>query len=360
LKVLELSTVLAGPAVGQFFAELGAQVIKVEPPSGDVTRSWRVAHEQPQNGLSAYYVSVNWGKEVWFVNLSNPEDLKRVKQAATVADVVITNQKPASLEKYGLDYATLSAHNPTLVYALLTGYGTPNPRLGYDAVVQAESGFMDLNGQPDGPPTKMPVALMDLLAAHQMKEGVLVALLRRERTGKGGLVEVSLMDAGIASLANQASTFLNTGAVPKRLGSDHPQIAPYGTVFYDAEGLPFILAVGSDAQFAALCTLLGRPGWAQQPEYATNPARVNHRKRLTQDLQTAFSAWQRNELLRQLEAAGVPAGAVQNLAEVAQTPNAKALELNAANGLKGYRTAVFGPGSEWWAPYLAAPAPLVP
>lgn len=360
LRVVELATVLAGPAVGQFFAELGATVLKIEPPTGDVTRTWRGANETVTDGVSAYYASVNWGKEVQFAELANPTHREEILAAIAQADVVITNQKPASLAKYGLDYETLSAQFPELIYGLLTGYGTDNPRLGYDAVVQAESGFMDLNGTPGGPPVKMPVALMDLLAAHQLKEGLLVALLRRERTGQGGLVTVSLMEAGIASLANQASTYLNTGQIPVRMGSDHPQIAPYGTVYIDAEGLPFILAVGSDAQFAALCAVLGHPEWAIDARFSTNPHRVAHRVALNQLLTMAFAQWHRAELLDALETKGVPAGAVQNLAEVDVTPQADKLRLLAPNGLKGYHTAAFGPASEWWAGHLAPPPPLKP
>ncbi|HKZ37881.1 MAG TPA: CoA transferase, partial [Chryseolinea sp.] len=203
LKVLELASVLAGPSVGQFFAELGAEVIKVENiiTAGDVTRTWRVTGEQTDD-RSSYFCSVNWGKKSIAVNLNTPEGKKIIYALVKKSDIVIASFKPGDAAKLEVDYETLSALNPSLIYGQITGYGSGKPRVGYDAVIQAEAGFMFMNGEPGGPSLKMPVALMDILAAHHLKEGILLALLNKQRSGRGELVEVSLIQAAISSLAN--------------------------------------------------------------------------------------------------------------------------------------------------------------
>src|SRR5882672_7963783 len=243
LNVLELASVLAGPSVGQFFAELGAKVIKIENPKtgGDVTRTWKISGEAGTD-LSAYFCSVNWGKKSLCVDLSKPDGRDIVYKLASQADIIITSYKPGDAEKLSVDYATLSKLNAHLIYGQITGYGSQNDRVGYDAVIQAESGFIDINGEPNGPPTKMPVALVDVLAGHHMKEGLLLALLRRERTGIGELVEVSLLQSAISSLVNQASNWLVVNKLPRRQGSAHPNIAPYGDLFETADGKMILLA----------------------------------------------------------------------------------------------------------------------
>ena len=195
LKILELASVLAGPSVGQFFAELGAEVIKVESlkTGGDVTRTWKGAGEKTDD-RSAYFCSCNWGKKSAALDLSQDEDLKTVKRIAQKSDMVIVSFKPGDAQKWGLDYPSLFRINPQIIYGQVTGYGYTDERVGYDAVIQAESGFMDLNGEENGPPLKMPVALIDILAAHQLKEGLLLALLNKERSSQGDFVEVSLPD----------------------------------------------------------------------------------------------------------------------------------------------------------------------
>ncbi|MDX5435772.1 MAG: CoA transferase, partial [Pontibacter sp.] len=205
MLVLELASVLAGPSVGQFFAELGAQVLKVENAAthGDVTRSWKLGSEPADTDTPAYFCAANWGKSSLALNLAEPEQLQQLYTYVKRADVVIASYKPGDAEKLKVDYKTLQDLNPRLIYGHITGYGTHDSRAGYDAVVQAESGFMYLNGEPEGPPVKMPVALMDVLTAHQLKEGLLVALLHRERTGLGQLVQVSLLQAAVSALANQ-------------------------------------------------------------------------------------------------------------------------------------------------------------
>ncbi|MDW8288239.1 MAG: CaiB/BaiF CoA-transferase family protein, partial [Flammeovirgaceae bacterium] len=258
LKVIELATVLAGPAVGQFFAELGASVLKIENPKtkGDVTRGWKLPTEDDKSSLSVYFISTNWGKQTMCLDISSSEGRTRLYELVRTADVVIANYKAGDAEKLGVDYASLQAYNPKLIYGHITGYGLESKKVGYDALIQAEAGFMYMNGHPDGEPTKMPVALIDLLAAHQLKEGLLVALLMREQSGRGAYVHVSLYDAAIASLANQASNWLNAQHLPERMGNEHPNIVPYGTLFKTNDGSQIILAVGSDKQFAQLCELL--------------------------------------------------------------------------------------------------------
>jgi crotonobetainyl-CoA:carnitine CoA-transferase CaiB-like acyl-CoA transferase len=213
------------------------------------------------------------------------------------------------------------------VYAQITGYGQRDPRVGYDAVVQAESGFQHMNGSPEGEPCKMPVALVDVITAHQLKEAVLVQLWRRERTGRGGAVEVSLMHSAVSALANQASGYLLQGAVPRRLGSDHPTIAPYGTIFATrAEEEPITLAVGSDSQFRALCAVLGRPELAQSGSpYQRNQDRCARREPLKAELRAEMSKWPRAELLDRLAKAAVPCGAVNDLRGTFATPQAQEL-----------------------------------
>ena len=214
--------------------------------------------------MSAYFCSVNWGKKSLAIDLSKAEGRKIVQTLSAQTDVIITSYKPGDAEKLGVDYKTLSGLNPKLIYGQITGYGSQNDRVGYDAVIQAEAGFIDLNGEKDGPPTKMPVALMDLLAGHHLKEGLLLSLLKRERTGQGDLVEVSLLQTAISSLINQASNWLVVNKLPHRQGSAHPNIAPYGESFETADGK--LILTGDDAGTARLwdgMTGLPLTGWVK-------------------------------------------------------------------------------------------------
>jgi crotonobetainyl-CoA:carnitine CoA-transferase CaiB-like acyl-CoA transferase len=338
LKVIELASVLAGPSVGQFFAELGAEVIKVEnlKTAGDVTRSWRGLGEQTDD-RSAYFCSVNWGKKSVAVDLGTNEGKHLVQKLIASADVVIASYKPGDAEKLGVAYAQLKSGNPKLIYGQVTGYGSDNDRVGYDAVIQAESGFMDLNGEKHGEPTKMPVALIDILAGHQLKEGLLLALLQRERTGEGSFVEVSLIQTAIASLANQATNWLVAGKLPTRQGSAHPNIAPYGETFLTKDGKRVLLAVGSDKQFSDLCTLLGNAQLAMLPEFSINEARVIYRNQLHESLKVAIEEWGSDELLPKLHAKKIPAGIIQNLQQVFEMKEAREL-LIMQDGLIGVRS----------------------
>ncbi|WP_257883313.1 CaiB/BaiF CoA-transferase family protein [Hymenobacter sp. DG01] len=316
LQVLELASVLAGPQVGQFLAELGAEVLKIEAPAGDVTRTWRTPAEAPGTTVSAYFSCANWGKRSQIIDLTTPTGRAEVHRLAASADIILASYKPGDAEKLQVDYATLSGLNPRLIYGHITGYGPAANRAGYDAVLQAETGFMHLNAAgPGQEPQKMPVALVDLLTAHQLKEGLLTALYQRERTGRGALVQVSLLDSALASLANQAATYLVTGHDPQPLGSGHPSIVPYGTVYTAADGVRLLLAVGADRQFQQLCAVLDRPEWATDARFQTNTNRVAHRAILEELLHQRIAEVTGAELLAELERRLVPAGAVRSVGE---------------------------------------------
>jgi crotonobetainyl-CoA:carnitine CoA-transferase CaiB-like acyl-CoA transferase len=340
LRVVEMASVLAGPAVGQFFAECGAEVIKIENPEtgGDVTRSWKGAGETAGD-RSAYFCSVNWGKKSVMLDLRKDTHLQKLLEITRLADIAIVSYKPGDARRLRVDYDSLRAVKPDLIYGSVTGYGPDDKRVGYDAVIQAESGFMDLNGEPGRGPLKMPVALIDLMAAHQMKEGLLLALLHRDRTGKGCKVEVSLIDSAIASLANQATNYLVAGTTPRRQGSLHPNISPYGEVVTTRDGARILLAVGSDKQFSHLCRVLGHPAWAEDPRFTTNQSRVQNRSALGALLHGAFSKVEAETILSQLHDGSIPAGLIQTVPAALRMPGTVDLGLSGTT-LRGLRTFV--------------------
>jgi crotonobetainyl-CoA:carnitine CoA-transferase CaiB-like acyl-CoA transferase len=343
LKVLELASVLAGPAVGQFFAELGAEVIKVENmhSGGDVTRCWRGTGEQTDDDRSAYFCSVNWGKMSLHADLYTKQGRDIVHQLVSQADVVIASYKPGDAEKLSVDFKTLSTINPKLIYGQLTGYGSGNERVGYDAVVQAEAGFMFMNGEPGGASLKMPVALIDILAAHHLKEGLLLALLEQMRTGGGKLVEVSLIQAAVSSLANQATNWLVANKLPQKQGSAHPNIAPYGDVFKTKDGEEILLAVGNDRQFKDLCRILKLDRVPDDPLFTTNQTRVVYRKALNEILEIAIKNFSSHDLLSHFHALKIPSAIIQNIKQVFEMPEAKELLVhNMSNGIAGVRSFV--------------------
>lgn len=340
LKILELASVLAGPSVGQFFAELGADVIKVEnlKTYGDVTRSWKSAGEETDD-RSAYFCSVNWGKRSIAIDLTHTEGLEIVQNLASKSDIVIASYKPGDAEKLGVDYKSLSLKNPGLIYGQITGYGSGYPRVGYDAIIQAEAGFMFMNGEPGGSSLKMPVALMDILAGHHLKEGILLAMLEKASTGKGRLVAVSLMHAAISSLANQASNWLVAKKLPQKQGSAHPNIAPYGDVFISQDGAEIMLAIGSDLQFRNMCSVLGLTPLVTDERFISNRKRVENRMVLNALLASEISKWPSESLLGKLNQLNIPAGVIRNLQEVFNTPEAKSLLLE-RDGIVGVSTFV--------------------
>ncbi|HET9486668.1 MAG TPA: CaiB/BaiF CoA-transferase family protein [Chryseosolibacter sp.] len=338
--VLELASVLAGPGVGQFFAELGAEVIKVEnlKTAGDVTRSWKLSDERSDD-RSAYFCSVNWGKQSIAVDLTRPEGRDIVRRLARRSHIVITSYKPGDAEKLGVDYATLSADHPQLIYGEITGYGSESQRVGYDAIIQAEAGFMYMNGEPGGRSLKMPVALMDILAGHQLKEGLLLAMLEKEKTGMGRRVEVSLIQAAVASLANQASNYLVAGQLPRKQGSSHPNIAPYGDVFRTADDQEILLAVGTDKQFRQLTKLLKISDISANASFETNVLRVRNRVDLNDVLAKAIRQFNAADLLNALYAEKIPGGLIRNMAEVMAQPEIQDI-LIFSDHFRGIRTYV--------------------
>lgn len=329
MTVVELASVLAGPAVGTFFSELGARVIKVENKTtgGDVTRRWRQSGET-EGGPSAYYASVNWDKESVFLDLSDPADRRTVGDYLHGADIVLANFKKGDAEKFGLAYENVRQLNPSIIYGRLTGFGRHSDRVAYDLIMQAEAGFMSMNGQPDGPPTRMPLALIDVLAAHQLKEGILCALLKqKDRPEQPWLVEVSLYDSAIASLVNQAANWLMNGEVPQRIGSLHPNIAPYGEVFTTRDRQTVTLAVGSDRQFKDLCAILDVPGLAESPRFCRNAKRVEYRNALAGRLRPRIAERESEPFLEQCRQRRVPAAKIKDLQQVFATPQARRLLL---------------------------------
>jgi len=330
LKVVELASVLAGPAVGMFFAELGAQVIKIENPQtgGDVTRKWRLPEEPADRSWSAYFCSVNWKKKHLFLDLILSSDREVAEELIRTADIVVSNFMSSSAQKMGMDPDRLRQLNPRLIVAQLQSFADPTDESpAFDMVLQAEAGFLYMNGEPDRPPVKMPVALIDVLAGHQLKEAILIALLNRERSGEGAIVRVSLLESALASLANQASNYLNTGFIPQRMGTAHPNIAPYGDIFQGSDGVSLVLAVGTERQFQRLCEVLGKTEWLDDPTFSSNAARVIHRSALNAALGARFRDQATGLWLEQLKTAGVPVAVIRTMKEVLELPAAQEMIL---------------------------------
>lgn len=335
--MIETATILAGPSVGMFLAELGATVIKVENrrTSGDTTRFWKLPTEDGETDISAYFSSVNWGKKSIALDLSNADDRQILFALLDKADILLQNFRPDAQKKLGVTYAELSQRNPKIISAQVIAYEQGDNRPGLDAVMQAETGFMELNGEADGPPVKMPVALIDVLLAHQLKEAVLLALMERNLTGKGSELTASLFQSGIASLVNQATNYLAADTVPTRIGSDHPTISPYGALYQTADNKYILLAVGTDQQFAQLCHVLGCSELAVDKRFTTNVARVAHNETLKALLAEKIQTFERDRLLDELNQVSVPVGAVRTMDEVFAQSAAQALVLNGVIGEEG-------------------------
>src|SRR6478736_4250133 len=289
LKVLELACILAGPWVGQLLADLGADVVKVERPGvGDDTRGWGPPFIEAADGgdlSAAYFHACNRGKRSIEVDFDTDEGQSLIRDLALNADVVVENFKVGGLKKYGLDYESLKAVNPRLVYCSITGFGQTGPdaaRAGYDLMAQGIGGFMDLTGTADGEPTRAGVPVSDIFTGVYSVVGVLAALQQRQRTGKGCYVDAALVDSTVGVLANQAMNYLASGVAPKRIGNAHPNIVPY-QVFPVADG-HIIIATGNDSQYAKLCAVLGEPELAKNPEYLVNKDRLNNRAKLVTHL----------------------------------------------------------------------------
>ena len=325
IRVLELARILAGPWAGQLLADLGAEVVKVERPGvGDDTRGWGPPFVAAADGGSlgaAYFHACNRGKRSVAIDFETEEGQAQVRALAAGCDVVIENFKFGGLKKYGLDYAALRAVNPRLVYCSITGFGQDGPyaaRAGYDFMIQAMGGIMDLTGEPDGEPQKIGVAFTDVFTGVYSVVGILAALRRRDLTGEGGHLDMALMDVQVSVLANQAMNYLVSGKSPRRMGNAHPNIVPY-QVFPASDG-HLVVAVGNDGQFTRFAAVLGRPELAKDPAYRTNPDRVANRAVLVDILAGLTRTFARDTLLASLEAVGVPAGPINTVGEVFADP----------------------------------------
>jgi crotonobetainyl-CoA:carnitine CoA-transferase CaiB-like acyl-CoA transferase len=328
LRVLELARILAGPWAGQILADLGADVIKVERKGpGDDTRGWGPPFVEAAGGGhlgSAYFHSTNRGKRSIELDFESKEGQRIVTKLAARSDILIENFKVGGLKKFGLDYASLAPSCPRLIYCSVTGFGQTGPhasRAGYDLMAQGIGGFMALTGTPDGEPTRAGVPVSDIFTGVYSVVGILAALQRRERTGKGGYVDTALVDSTVGVLANQAMNYLASGIAPKRIGNAHPNIVPY-QVFQVADG-HIIIATGNDSQYAKLCAVLGEPELAKNPEYLVNKDRLNNRAKLIAHLMTLTQKFKRDDLLEKLEAVGVPAGPINDLDQVFEDPQVK-------------------------------------
>jgi len=329
LIVIELASVLAGPSVGLFFAELGAKVIKIEnkKTGGDVTRKWKLPNENSDSEYSAYYHCANWRKELKMLDLRDASDRTHAHELIREADIVISNYRAGAAEKLGMDYPTLKALNPSLIYAQLSAYTDGDASPAFDIVLQAEAGFLYMTGEPDRPPVRMPVAMIDLMAAHQLKEGILLAIIHRMKTGKGTYVSASLFESAVASLANQATNWLMVGNIPQRMGTQHPNIAPYGDLLICKDGKPIVLAIGTDKQFSELCKHLKQAEIAVDERFKTNAQRVIHRNELINILTPIFAKNNSKDLLKILKNNNIPAASVNNMKEVFEQPLAQNMVL---------------------------------
>ncbi len=326
LRVLDLSRILAGPSATQLLADLGAEVIKIERPgAGDDTRGWGppflTDDSGAETGPSAYFLSANRGKHSLAVNIADPRGQALVQALAAQSDVLVENFKPGDLARYGLDAATLRAANPRLIYCSITGFGQTGPnaqRAGYDFLVQGEGGLMSLTGMADGPPLKAGVGIADLICGMYAAVGILAAVAARHETGLGQHIDLALMDAQVAMLVNQGVGYLTDGKTPPRRGNDHPTIVPYGT--FPANDGTFILAIGNDGQFARFAAVAGAPGLATDARFATNAARVRHRDILIPLIATLTAGRTAQDWLSTCAAQGIPAGPVNDLAQVFASP----------------------------------------
>ncbi|MEC7818978.1 MAG: CaiB/BaiF CoA-transferase family protein [Pseudomonadota bacterium] len=341
LKVLELARVLAGPFAGQILADLGADVIKVESQEGDNTRIWGppwIEHDGERT--AAYYHACNRGKRSLVADFRNAEDLARVKGLAAGADVVLENFKPGALAKFGLDYESLSAANPALVYCSITGFGQTGPRRnepGYDFVIQAMSGMMALTGEPDGDPMKHGLSISDLSCGLWSANAVQAALLMRQRTGSGQWIDMSLLDCSVGLLANQAMTYFATQANPPRMGNAHAQVSAYGV--FPTQGGPVVLAPANDGLFRKLLTLLGRDDLLGDQRFASNEGRIAHRAEIDALIAGETAKWDRETLLAACAKAGVPAGPINDLETVFADPQVAARGMAIeADGVPGLRS----------------------
>ena len=341
IKVVELARILAGPWAGQTLADLGAEVIKVEAPEGDDTRRWGPPFiERDGDTSAAYFHATNRGKRSVVCDFRTPEGQAIVRKLVADADVLIENFKVGGLVKYGLDWPSLRQVNPRLVYCSITGFGQTGPyahRAGYDFIIQGMAGLMSVTGEVDGQPQKVGVAVTDVFTGVYSATAILAALIQRGSTGQGQHIDMALMDVATSIMANQNMNLLASGIAPRKLGNAHPNLAPYA-VFDCADGW-IILATGNDGQYRKLCAILGLPDLAEAPDYLTNADRVKNRVALTAAMTAATQRWAKAELLQACEDQGVPAGPINDLAEVFADPQviARGMRLD-LDGIPGVRS----------------------
>jgi crotonobetainyl-CoA:carnitine CoA-transferase CaiB-like acyl-CoA transferase len=352
IKVLEVARILAGPWAGQTLSDLGAEVIKVESVQGDDTRGWGPPFIQDENGENleaAYFHSCNRGKESVVIDFKTSEGKAEIEDLVRQSDIMIENFKTGGLAKYGLDYESLAKINPRLIYCSITGFGHTGPytnRPGYDFIIQGMSGIMDLTGEPDGHPQKIGVAFADIFTGLYSTIAIQAALIEREKSGLGQHIDMALFDSMVGVLGNQALNYLSTGKAPKRMGNNHPNIAPYQTI-PTSDGY-IIIAVGNDGQFKALLTILGLDDLKDDARFLTNAQRVENRIVLTQILEEKTNTFTKSSLLDELEAGSVPGGPINDLDDVFKDPQVLAREMaidmphdKSINGFtKGVRTPI--------------------
>ncbi|PHP67632.1 CoA transferase [Zhengella mangrovi] len=329
IRVIELARILAGPWAGQLLADLGADVIKIEKPGdGDDTRYWGppfVTGADGQNLSAAYYHSANRGKRSVAIDIATPDGAETVRELIASADVLIENFKVGGLKKYGLDHDSVKALNPRLVYCSITGFGQTGPyapRAGYDFIIQAMAGMMSITGEPGREPQKAGVAISDIFTGLYSVIAIQAALRHAEKTGEGQWIDMALFDTQAGILGNQNLNYLVSGVAPKQMGNAHMNIAPY-EVFPVSDG-HVIIAVGNDGQFQRFCKVLGADDLASDPQFLKNPDRVADRDRLRQAIIGYMAAWTKADILAACEANAVPAGPINNIAEMFDDPQIKA------------------------------------
>ena len=324
IKIVELASVLAGPLVGSFFSELGADVIKVENKrtNGDVTRTWRNVKESSESQISSYYASANFNKKDEFLDFTNQNDRAKLQKLISEADIVISNFQKRVGEKFLIDPYSITKAFPHIIFAQLDAFAYNDPRPAYDMVMQAETGYISMCGEKDSL-AKIPVAMMDVLAAHHMKESILVALLEKGKTKRGAIVFTSLYEAALSALVNQATNFLNEGLVAQPIGTKHPNIAPYGDVVSTSDGRKVLLAIGSNSQFEALFEVLDLSDFLEL--YQTNDLRLRNRKRLIEQLNDATSKIGFEKLITLLKSKGLPYGIINDIASALSSDQASSM-----------------------------------
>ncbi len=322
LKVVELARILAGPWAGQTLADLGADVIKVEAPRGDDTRQWGPPFiEREDDKTAAYFHSCNRGKASVTIDFRTPEGQQELHWLLKDADILIENFKVGGLAKYGLDYQSLSARYPKLIYCSITGFGQTGPyahRAGYDYIIQGMSGFMSITGEPDGAPQRAGVAITDLFTGIYASTAILSALHMRSSTGRGQHIDMSLLDCAVSVMANQAMNYLVTGTAPARTGNYHPNLTPYQV--FDCRDGHIIIATGNDPQYQRLCNILGLKSMAQDPQFLTNADRIANREKMVAALSEQTKTMTKEQLLKACEDRGVPAGPINTMDEVFADP----------------------------------------